>query len=782
LKGCAEVSLNLLTPGEAVDLLMRTGEVDDVDASASAAAAEIAELCGNLPLYLSICGGVLLGYDGDPVWKTELVAMLKDDRVGVIEEGAGDRTVQCLVDSSLRMLKDEAAASAFMALGVCGEDVLVEFAAVQLIVEAGAADNAGVASGAAKTTAMRRIIKALVDRNLLQGDIASGVQMHDIVRDLVRSRMGGDDGIRVKQRAVVAALVSACPVGGWAAGDPVGQYAVLALEQHMAEALQPEPLNDTDAHVWLMHASELILTKAAAAFGSSTLQALSVAREGAGDLVGAARVAWAAQLVKGLPRATETDLIFRVADLLEMADDPSCFDFEVSVLHIAGRLDLRSARNEKCRGRWVVLAQAPGTVTSKMKIQEYWGQYMGALIKTMNMSKSWPRPISDCISELRAGHSQMRQVTITIGGEVSNLPDARGRECFFAVLVYAHVCIQTAASADMPDWNPELLGGEGALVEALMHWARAVRPGEGLGGEMALGLNLTGRGGSEKAANLADLIKAAHSALVLSLYFGNLPPLAHFVEDVCALFQERDFPGTREYKGSVMDVHYCRALAQALVLHLGRPLEACAILEAMGFVWGDDGLALYDSWFARGVMPGYIKEVDCVRHRLLLFLAAPQSAALGAEVDGWLRSSALTPSAIAQHERAQFECQALMCFEGILGLAAAAFLRLCRDDDATEAAGILVSSEHGCLQQSDLALAHGVLGQVAAKRGEAEEADGHFRRALGAAAASRFPLLEVTAARDWKQAVPASGSAADAVADTACLKMGKSRAELAPHI
>ena len=99
---------------------MRTGEVDDVDASASAAAAEIAELCGNLPLYLSICGGVLLGYDGDPVWKTELVAMLKDDRVGVIEEGAGDRTVQCLVDSSLRMLKDEAAASAFMALGVCG--------------------------------------------------------------------------------------------------------------------------------------------------------------------------------------------------------------------------------------------------------------------------------------------------------------------------------------------------------------------------------------------------------------------------------------------------------------------------------------------------------------------------------------------------------------------------------------------------------------------------------------------------------------------------------------
>jgi hypothetical protein len=45
-----------MAPGEAVDLLLRTGEVEDVDTAASEAAAEIAELCGNLPLYLSICG------------------------------------------------------------------------------------------------------------------------------------------------------------------------------------------------------------------------------------------------------------------------------------------------------------------------------------------------------------------------------------------------------------------------------------------------------------------------------------------------------------------------------------------------------------------------------------------------------------------------------------------------------------------------------------------------------------------------------------------------------
>ena len=37
LNGCAEVSLNLLAPAEAADLLLRTGAVDDADAAAMAA-------------------------------------------------------------------------------------------------------------------------------------------------------------------------------------------------------------------------------------------------------------------------------------------------------------------------------------------------------------------------------------------------------------------------------------------------------------------------------------------------------------------------------------------------------------------------------------------------------------------------------------------------------------------------------------------------------------------------------------------------------------------------
>ena len=91
LQGCEELSLNLMGSDESVDLLLRTGQVKGQNKTAQAAAAIIAELCDNLPLYLSICGGMILGYDNDPAWQTELAAMLSEDRVGLLDDGSGDR-------------------------------------------------------------------------------------------------------------------------------------------------------------------------------------------------------------------------------------------------------------------------------------------------------------------------------------------------------------------------------------------------------------------------------------------------------------------------------------------------------------------------------------------------------------------------------------------------------------------------------------------------------------------------------------------------------------------
>ena len=74
--------------------------------------------------------------------------------------------------------------------------------------------------------------------------------------------MGGDDGIRVKQRAVVAAFASACSADGFAE-DAVRLYAEQALDQHAVEALSLDPVADVEAHGWLLHASKLIAASAA---------------------------------------------------------------------------------------------------------------------------------------------------------------------------------------------------------------------------------------------------------------------------------------------------------------------------------------------------------------------------------------------------------------------------------------------------------------------------------------------------------------------------------------
>ena len=124
-------------------------------------------------------------------------------------------------------------------------------------------------------------------------------------------------------------------------------------------------------------------------------------------------------------------------------------------------------------------------------------------------------------------------------------------------------------------------------------------------------------------------------------------------------------------------------------------------------------------------------------------------------------------------------CLLQIGMQGIVNLGARAFLKLGRDDDAVETARIAVSAEQQTMQKYVRVECHGVLGQVAAKRGQLEEAGGHFGRALNEATASRLPMLELLAARGWKRAVSERGAAADAVIDAACAKMGKSREQLA---
>ena len=113
-----------------------------------------------------------------------------------------------------------------------------------------------------------------------------------------------------------------------------------------------------------------------------------------------------------------------------------------------------------------------------------------------------------------------------------------------------------------------------------------------------------------------------------------------------------------------------------------------------------------------------------------------------------------------------------------------ALLKLGRDDDACELARLILSSKAKLEKKWILMSSHGVLGQFAAKRGDIDEADGHFASALEEAKLSRLPMLEVLAARDWKRHLlepnGRGASEAESIIDAACLKMKKSREQLAP--
>jgi hypothetical protein len=649
------------------------------------------------------------------------------------------------------MIKDESICLAFLALGVCPEDVLVVLPVAQLI-----CDAEPQLAGKLNAVVLRRSIKALVDRHLLQGNIASGVQMHDVVRDLVRSRLGGEDGIRVKQRAVVRAFVAACPAGGWPSNDAVGQYAALALATHMAEAMFPNLFDDEEAQAWLLHSEEAIVSNIATVLGSAKLSELSAAKEAAGDLVGAARVAWAARSVKQLPAARSVELAYRTVALLESANDPNCITFEVAVLGKAIAFSFKGEAIAFSR-RLALLASSGATFASKR------GEFLGAAGPALGVlfaagMAGWPYNVA----EVRSAFFLFRQATQTHMVEASRLSDVTWEQQM-ACLVNAMSCIWSASTCDMDDWNPLLCGGEAALEEALAHYTQT-------NGQC-------GKDMQSKDAGGRDDYRFGQAGVLLALFFGNLPPIAQWAVDATAAYNELDLPETRNYVAQYLEVWESRS-ACSLLVSLNRLTEAHALLEAMGFTWSDAGFALYDSFFAAlsQVFPCFVKDADAVFHRLVLYLASPQTAALDAEVSAWIPA----PAALAQHERDQFYCQH-WGLKGLLDVAAAAFLQLGRDDDAAEVARILVSPEHHCVQHRDLARAHSVLGQVAAKRGNVEEADGHFGRALESATASRFPLLEVLAARDWKRAAGAGASAAvvaDAAIDAACVKMGKSRDQL----
>ena len=577
----------------------------------------------------------------------------------------------------------------------------------------------------------------------------------------VRGAILGEDGIREKQRGVVKAMLDSCPTDGWATGDAVGEYAAQALEDHMAEALLDDILQDTEVQTWLAQTSA-IAASAANAVGHENLKALSTGKAAAGELVLAARVAWATRLVRNISAHVRVDLMFRAAELLESANDPSSAKFETEVLEKAVWVDVITERNIKAQRRYEALLEVAGGGGTPFEAK--WKESMDAWIEGFMAWAFFMKPGGAPLADVRTGNFQMRDSIRTHSVAASKLTDEPCLANSVVLQYYVNLSF-TLGTCGMDDWDPHACGGEDACVAALDYYAK--HP-------------VASRKTVKSSCVQLDYFCYGMYCLPLALCLGNFTAIDRWAASLVSVYKEFDFSAA----GFAAEADHGNELwwmreACVVLVRLNRRAAARATFEAAGFAWSDAGFAQHELSFAScsAKLPGMTKDEDAISCRLGIYLASPQTAALDAAVSAWIPA----PSVLVQIGRESCWAYAYGGIFSVLHKAARAFLQLGRDDAAAEVARAAVSCAEPAVQIYSVVECHCVLGEVAAKRGELAKASGHFSAGLGAAKASgKLPMLELLVARDWARAVGDCGAIdAGAVIDGACAAMGKSREQLA---
>ncbi|GAA4711164.1 ATP-binding protein [Phytohabitans rumicis] len=180
LPGARLLTLDVMPPAQSIDLLAKILGESRV-AGGESAAAEIAELCGHLPLALRIAAARLAARPRWPL--THLATRLRDEGTRIAELRAGDLEVRAAFALSYEGLA-EADRQAFRRLGLIrASDFAAWVAAAVLDTDVPTAEEA---------------LERLVDAQLLESDgfDATGqprYRFHDLLRSFARERMRAEE-------------------------------------------------------------------------------------------------------------------------------------------------------------------------------------------------------------------------------------------------------------------------------------------------------------------------------------------------------------------------------------------------------------------------------------------------------------------------------------------------------------------------------------------------------------------------------------------------------------
>ena len=345
------------------------------------------------------------------------------------------------------------------------------------------------------------------------------------------------------------------------------------------------------------------------------------------------------------------------------------------------------------------------------------------------------------------------------------------------VVKCAKVCEEAAALTEDPILRQYITlcnffsAGMFAIMSENEKWS-AIVPGEAALVEAVNAYEYHTHGPVHKSLGVKiDLFGFGTWVIVPGLYYGALDMVRTYCEKTTDALLIKGIAKSHNYADEVMETGYMLG-SLVVPLMLGERTKVASLLMAAGLEWDDVG---FEAWWplvdaAFGAFGTFPRAALHLMTKLIIFLASPEDALDPAEVLAYLPS----PAELGELDKAW--CMTAWMLSNVTALGARAYERLGEDEKAAETARLGVAQHKKKIVVADC---HCVLGRVAARGGDAESAEAHFRSAIDEARTARAYVFEIIAAREWKRHVlDAAGRAAEAdvVIDAVCGRMGKERA------
>jgi hypothetical protein len=767
LKHSAEVDVGILSSADALKLLLSSAEMGEEDVEEGSeehrVATEIVELCGRLPLTLSIAGGMIS--DNPDGFTDDVLDLMREDRLRdqEDEDDSGFTVEERVIECSLKMVKGknkDLVLSVFKFFSVFPEDIAVPAGLFNILAPTLIPGEKNPKK--AKLT-LGSCLSTLLKYNLVKGSLGAGQQgvfMHDIVRDYVISQHSAKE-LQELHRVVLSTIFAARPDAGFSAPEnavhahgTLDKYICLHMHVHFRGALTDE---EEAPDAWLTDADTVVLQNVAVALGFDALMVLANAREQAGELVGAAHALFVSFWTKNIDVQAASDVLERAADLLERADDKNVIEFEKKVLDIVWGRTLGHDINYKFTERMKALAPEQ-ELTWESKLAET-TQFASSIFVALGLFGG------DVDENSKTEALQTSIKVISLYKEVAAFPDCPESirnwgdnlqgPFFFG-------CMGIGA-AHLPEYESFISScNETKVSAAVDFYSRSV-----------CGVAFIEKWGF-------DPFQFGYLSVAPALIWGNIDLLERLEGKFLTTFEELNLPVTKKYPQYMFEIYDNTNGAAGTSLILERCEQAYSLFKSMGFAgWDKDSIDNISTLLTafQGIFVGIDTEKDMVWFKLAIFLAAPQGLIDESEVNAWMPS----PSSLAEMEKdyAWFKRYSV---HDVTATGAKVFMRLGRDDEAYELAKLTVAPEQRTEKKPTLVQAYVILGKIAAKRGDVDEAEVHFAKALKESQLALMPVLGVMTARDWKKhLLQPNGrdcSAAEATIDAACAKMGKTREQL----